>query len=65
MMGSIYYLIGTIFDLLNPNFDKNLGNVWIYQNLGLKGQKLIPSPQKMDFFVKIKSKKKNCPTNNQ
>ena len=21
------------------NFDKNLGNVWIYQNLGLKGQK--------------------------
>ena len=26
----------TIFDLLNHNFDKNLGNVWIYQNLGLK-----------------------------
>ena len=30
-------IIGTIFDLLNPNFDKNLENVWI---LGLKGQKL-------------------------
>ena len=32
----------TIFDLLNPNFDTNLGNVWIYQNLGLKGQKYVP-----------------------
>ena len=30
---SICHLIGT-------NFDKNLGNVWIYPNLGLKGQKL-------------------------
>ena len=37
-MGSICHLIGTNFDLLNPNFDKNLENVWI---LGLKGKKFV------------------------
>ena len=39
-MGSICHLIGTIFDLLNPNFDKFLHFPNFDQNLGLKGQKL-------------------------
>ena len=30
----------TIFDLLNPNFDKFIHFPNFYQNLGLKGQKL-------------------------
>ena len=43
----------TIFDLLNPNFDKNLGNVWF---LGLKGQKLsnfLPIRWQIDPFIPI------------
>ena len=39
-MGSIFHLIGTIFDLLTPNFDKFIHFPNFYQNLGLKGQKL-------------------------
>ena len=43
-------------DLLNPNFDKNLGNVWIYQNLGLKGQKLskfVKKPSQIINYIEI------------
>ena len=40
MMGSICHLIGTTFDLLNPNFDKFIHFQNFDQNLGLKGQKL-------------------------
>ena len=40
MMGSICHLIGTNFDLLNPNFDKFIHFPNFDQILGLKGQKL-------------------------
>ena len=39
----------SVFDLLNPNFDKFIHFPNFYQNLGLKGQQFR---QKMDFWSK-------------
>ena len=54
MVGSIFHLIGTIFDLLNPNFDKFIHFPNFDQNLGLKGQKLskfVPITFQIDLII--------------